>query len=82
MDVIWTKFNHMVDGSKVTAQCKLQSTCRKEVDLWMLSGPSSTTWWTVLKSLLNHSVSSSQHAERRQAYGCYLDQVQPHGGRF
>ena len=23
MDVIWTKFNHMVDGSKVTAQCKL-----------------------------------------------------------
>ena len=66
----------------------------------MLSGPSSTTWWTVLKSLLeyalvnmqkggrpmdvnwtkfNHmvdgskvtaSVSSSQHAERRQTYGC------------
>ena len=23
MDVIWTKFSHMVDGSKVTAQCKL-----------------------------------------------------------
>ena len=23
IDVIWTKFNHMVDGSKVTAQCKL-----------------------------------------------------------
>ena len=23
MDVIWTKFNRMVDGSKVTAQCKL-----------------------------------------------------------
>ena len=63
MDVIWTKFNHMVDGSKVPAQCKLLSTCRKEVDLWMLSVPSSTTWWTVLKSLL--SVSSSQHAERR-----------------
>ena len=80
MDVIWTKFNHMVDGSKVTAQCKLQSTCRKEVDLWMLSRPSSTTWWTVLKSLLN--VSSSQHAERRQTYEYYLDQVQPHSGRF
>ena len=23
MDVIWTKFNCMIDGSKVTAQCKL-----------------------------------------------------------
>ena len=45
MNVIWTKFNHMVDGSKATA-----------------------------------SVSSSQHADR--TYGCYLDQVQPHGGRF
>ena len=43
--------------------------------------------WTKFNHMVDSSkatasVSSSQHAERRQTYGCYLDQVQPHGGRF
>ena len=35
MDVIWTKFNCMVDGSEVTAQCKLCLNAQSNHIGWM-----------------------------------------------
>ena len=79
MNVIWTKFNHMVDGSKATASVSSSQHAERRQTYGcylakfnhMVDGSKATA-----------SVSSSQHAERRQTYECYLDQVQPHGRRF